>query len=114
MQVRSCNRDLRAQLRSGFRRSRVSRADRDTYSRRTCGWKHRHIAARLLDLVELLDEHRWDTRDQLANAIFDWIEIWYNPRRRHGYCNMLSPIDYETANRGMITTTNLSAQTWEP
>lgn len=21
--------------------------------------------------LELLDEHRWDTRDQLANAIFD-------------------------------------------
>jgi replicative DNA helicase len=22
---------------------------------------------------------------------------WYNPRRRHSYCKMLSPIDYETA-----------------
>ena len=30
-------------------------------------------------------------------AIFDWIEAWYNPRRRHSYCDMLSPIDYETA-----------------
>ena len=47
--------------------------------------------------LELLDEHRWATRDQLANAIFDWIECWYNPRRRHSYCGMLSPIDYETA-----------------
>ncbi len=46
--------------------------------------------------LELLDEHRWDTRDQLANAIFDWIETWYNPRRRHSYTKMLSPIDYET------------------
>jgi putative transposase len=35
--------------------------------------------------------------DQLANAIFDWIECWYNPRRRHSYCGMLSPIDYERA-----------------
>jgi len=49
--------------------------------------------------LELLDEHRWDTRDQLANAIFDWIECWYNPRRRHSYCGQLSPVDYETANR---------------
>jgi putative transposase len=48
--------------------------------------------------LELLDEHRWDTRDQLANAIFDWIECWYNPRRRHSYCGQLSPVDYETAN----------------
>jgi putative transposase len=46
--------------------------------------------------LELLDEHRWATRDQLANAIFDWIEAWYNPRRRHSYCGQLSPIDYET------------------
>jgi len=46
--------------------------------------------------LELLDEHRWDTRQQLALAIFDWIETWYNPRRRHSYCAMLSPIDYET------------------
>jgi putative transposase len=48
--------------------------------------------------LELLDEHHWDTRDHLANAIFDWIECWYNPRRRHSYVGMLSPIDYETAN----------------
>ena len=47
--------------------------------------------------LELLDEHHWHSREQLANAIFDWIECWYNPRRRHSYCNNLSPIDYETA-----------------
>lgn len=47
--------------------------------------------------LELLDEHRWHTRDQLALAIFDWIEAWYNPRRRHSYCKMLSPVDYEAA-----------------
>lgn len=47
--------------------------------------------------LELLDEHQWETRDQLANAIFEWIEAWYNPQRRHSYNNMLSPIDYETA-----------------
>jgi putative transposase len=46
--------------------------------------------------LELLDEHDWHTRDELALAIFDWIEAWYNPRRRHSYCDMLSPIDYET------------------
>jgi putative transposase len=45
--------------------------------------------------LELLDEHRWESRQQLALAIFDWIEAWYNPRRRHSYCGMLSPVDYE-------------------
>jgi len=47
--------------------------------------------------IELLNTRTWDTRDELAQAIFEWIEAWYNPRRRHTYCDMLSPIDYETA-----------------
>lgn len=46
---------------------------------------------------ELLDQHHWQTRDQLALAIFDWVETWYNPRRRHSYCRGLSPAGYETA-----------------
>jgi putative transposase len=48
--------------------------------------------------MELLDEHRWATREQLALAVFDWIEARYKPRRRHNYCGMLSPVDYEAAN----------------
>jgi transposase InsO family protein len=49
--------------------------------------------------LELLDEHHWDSRQQLALAIFEWIEAWYNPRRRHSYCSMLSPADYDGAHR---------------
>ena len=45
--------------------------------------------------LELLDEHHWTTRRQLALAIFDWIEAWYNPSRRHSSIKMLSPIDFE-------------------
>jgi len=47
--------------------------------------------------LELLDQHSWSDRQQLASAIFEWIECWYNPRRRHSYCDMLSPADYEAA-----------------
>jgi putative transposase len=47
--------------------------------------------------IELLDEHRWESRQHLALAVFEWIEAWYNPKRRHSYCNMLSPVDYEAA-----------------
>ena len=39
----------------------------------------------------------WDVKDQLAAAIFEWIETWYNPHRRHSYNQGLSPLDYETA-----------------
>jgi putative transposase len=28
-------------------------------------------------------------------AIFDWIEGWYNPRRRHSSLGRISPLNYE-------------------
>ena len=45
--------------------------------------------------LELLDQQSWRTRTELANAIFEWIEAWYNPRRRHTSIGDLSPIDFE-------------------
>src|SRR3954447_13424116 len=44
---------------------------------------------------ELLDHRIWDTPEELGAAIFEWIEAWYNPRRRHTAIGMLSPVDYE-------------------
>ena len=46
---------------------------------------------------ELLDEQHWATRRQLALAVFEWIEAWYNPHRRHTSIGSLSPIDFEAA-----------------
>jgi putative transposase len=43
----------------------------------------------------LLDTQRWDTKAQLAQAIFEWIEVWYNPRRRHTSIGDLAPAAYE-------------------
>ena len=45
--------------------------------------------------VELLDTRRWKTRVELANAIFDYLEIWHNRRRRDSKLGMLSPIEFE-------------------
>ena len=45
--------------------------------------------------LELLDTRTWNSREELANAIFEWIECWYNPYRRHSSLGMLSPADYE-------------------
>ncbi|WP_425393409.1 IS3 family transposase [Actinomycetospora chiangmaiensis] len=30
-----------------------------------------------------------------ATGIFEWIECWYNPIRRHSSIGMLSPVDFE-------------------
>jgi putative transposase len=46
--------------------------------------------------VELLDRRRWRTRLELANAIFDYLEVFHNRQRRHSALGMLSPIEFET------------------
>jgi len=45
--------------------------------------------------LELLDHRKWDGRQLLGNAIFEWIECWYNPYGRHSSLGMLSPAEYE-------------------
>jgi putative transposase len=50
--------------------------------------------------VELLDRRRWKTRIELANAIFEYLEIWHNRQRRHSRLGMLTPIEFE--NRQLI------------
>lgn len=45
--------------------------------------------------LELLDQHHWASRRQLSLPIFEWIEAWYNPTRRHTSLENLSPNDYE-------------------
>ena len=46
---------------------------------------------------ELLDRQTWATRAELGSAIFEWIEAFYNPVRRHSGLDYLSPVDYERA-----------------
>ena len=45
--------------------------------------------------LELLDSQIWKSRDELATAIFEWIECWYNPKRRHSRIGMHSPATFE-------------------
>ena len=46
---------------------------------------------------ELLDRRRFQTQVEARMAVFDFIEGWYNPHRRHSALDYRSPIDYETA-----------------
>ncbi|MBT9258122.1 IS3 family transposase [Phycicoccus sp. KQZ13P-1] len=52
---------------------------------------------------ELLDRRPWTSRVELAAAIFEWIEGWYNPRRRHSTLGYLSPHEYEALHTAAIT-----------
>jgi putative transposase len=56
--------------------------------------------------VELLDSRSWKTRVELANAIFEDIEVFHNRRRRHSSLGMLTPIEFELNN---INTTTQAA-----
>jgi putative transposase len=44
---------------------------------------------------ELLRGRSFKTRQEAKTAIFDWIEAWYNPARRHSRLGYLSPDQYE-------------------
>ncbi|MEV4676887.1 IS3 family transposase, partial [Actinomadura sp. NPDC049382] len=44
-------------------------------------------------------------RAELAAAVFEWIECWYNPFRRHSSIGMLSPVGYEERHRSSTTAT---------
>ncbi|MGP5165572.1 IS3 family transposase [Arthrobacter rhombi] len=47
--------------------------------------------------IELLNRKKWKTRIELANAIFEYIEVFYNRRRRHSSLEYATPNDYDLA-----------------
>jgi putative transposase len=44
---------------------------------------------------ERVNRHRYRTRDEARSDIFDYIERFYNPQRRHSTLNYVSPVTYE-------------------
>jgi putative transposase len=44
---------------------------------------------------ELVNRCAFQTRDQARQAIFWWIEVWYNRKRRHSALGYLSPEQFE-------------------
>ena len=54
--------------------------------------------------VELLDRRHWQTRVELANAIFEYLEIFHNRQRRHSALGMLTPIEFEARHQSSMET----------
>ena len=44
---------------------------------------------------ELIDRRSFRTQAEARMAVFEFIEGWYNPHRRHSAINYLSPMNYE-------------------
>ena len=47
----------------------------------------------------VLDRHRWTTRQELRLAIITWIERTYHRKRRQRRLGKLTPVEFETINR---------------
>lgn len=45
--------------------------------------------------TELVDHEDYRTKEQAKRSLFEYMEIFYNKRRRHSYLGYVSPVDYE-------------------
>jgi putative transposase len=43
----------------------------------------------------------YKTHEQARQDIFDYIEMFYNPKRKHARNDMLSPVDFENRQRNL-------------
>ncbi len=49
---------------------------------------------------ERVNRVRYTTRDEARAVVFDYIEVFYNRKRRHGYLGNISPADFEQRSTG--------------
>ena len=52
--------------------------------------------------TELIHHHKFKTREEARNVIFEYIEVFYNRIRIHSANNYLSPVDYESLPHNML------------
>ena len=55
---------------------------------------------------ELLDRRKFRTKAEARMAVFQFIEGWYNPGRRHSALGYLSPVNYERRARERLESTS--------
>ncbi len=45
--------------------------------------------------LELVYERSFATREEAKRALFEYVEVFYNRRRRHSALGYVSPVEYE-------------------
>jgi putative transposase len=60
---------------------------------------------------ELLDRHTFHTQTKARLAVFEFIEGWYNPHRRHSALDYLSPNRYEALHACTLSSASLHVST---
>ena len=73
----------------------------DCYDNAVCETFHASIKK------ERIYRRSWPTRAEARTAVFEYIEGWYNPRRRHSTLGYLSPAEYER-HHAQLTTDRVS------
>ena len=53
---------------------------------------------------ERVNRGRYRTREEARADVFDYIEVFYNRKRRHGYLGNISPVDFEQQSTGLSAT----------
>ena len=65
-------------------------------SRRGNCWDNAHCESFFHTLkTELVYRTKFKTRQEAKDAIFEWIETWYNQERRHSSLDYMAPMEYE-------------------
>ena len=52
--------------------------------------------------LELVYQVQWRTRAEARTAIFEYLELFYNRRRRHSSLGYLSPVEFERRNQRLL------------
>jgi transposase InsO family protein len=59
--------------------------------------------------TELVHTRAWPTRQAARTAIYEYIEVFYNRRRRHSSLDYLSPTEYERSHHQQQPATLVAA-----
>jgi transposase InsO family protein len=59
-------------------------------------WDNAVVESFFGSLKSELDDPVWDSKEHAKSAIFEYIEIWYNLRRRHSTLGYVSPEQFES------------------